>query len=474
MKKRTTLMALLFSLTICCFSEISSAKKLMAHYMPWYQSQPFRGYWGWHWTMGGAFNPPTTYASHYKSLFGLYDSSDPHVLASQSLLMKFAGIDGMIADWYGIEDFWDYGLIRDSTNAFIPYIKRAGLEFSICYEDATVGNMLNESHFTTRSQAIMHGVSVMQWLQTNYFTDSSYLKFDNRPVLLCFGPQFFTDSEWTTLFSTLDPKPEFFPLKFHTPFTMRIGEFDWPSPVGGTTPSSPTSSSSIISSLDTFYTRANNYHWAHYFAGAFPKFHDIYAEAGIHSSYGYIDDQYPAFGTTYSYTLDRGLQSSADVVQLITWNDYGEGTIIEPTEEDGYLYLEITQQKRKQYIDPDFQYNAEDLRLPVRLYNLRKENLSYPQTMALLDEAEDYLFADNLQDAEKIFNKLECNTLLSGDIDYDCRVNVDDLGLLSLAWLSNSTNEEWNHACDISQASDGVINFLDFAVLAENWLQIAP
>ena len=184
MKKGTTLIVLVVALAICCHSSyaIASTKKIMAHYMPWYQSQPYRGYWGWHWNMGSYFNPPATYASHYKSVFGLYDSSDPHVLASQALLMKFAGIDGMIADWYGIADFWDYGLIRDSTNAFVPYIKEAGLEFSICYEDATVNNMLINGYLVpnTRATGVAHGQQVMQWLQTNYFTDPSYLKIDSR------------------------------------------------------------------------------------------------------------------------------------------------------------------------------------------------------------------------------------------------------------------------------------------------------
>ncbi|MFA5292714.1 MAG: glycoside hydrolase family 99-like domain-containing protein [Phycisphaerae bacterium] len=473
MKKRTTLMVLVFAMTICCCNSfgIASTKKLMAHYMPWYQSLPVSGFWGWHWTMNH-YSPPTTYASHYHPLFGPYDSSDPHVLASQALLMKFAGIDGMIADWYGIADFWDYGLIRDATNAFVPYIKAAGLEFSICYEDATVGNMLNNGYFVpaTRAMAVAHGQQVMQWLQTNYFTDSSYLKIDDRPVLLCFGPQFFTDAEWTTLFSVLNPKPHFFPLKYHfISYPTRTGEFDWPSPQSGTTPSSPTSSTSIINNLNSFYSRAGTYHWEHYLAGAFPRFHDIYAEAGVGSSYGYIDDQYAAFGSTYSYTLERGLQSSADIVQLETWNDYGEGTIIEPTEEDGYIYLEITQQMRKQYIDADFSYTAADLRLPVRLYTSRKANLSNPTVMAQLATAENYLFADNLSGAEKILDQVECTTPFAGDLDGDCTVNIDDLRVLALAWLQNEPS------ADIAPTGgDGIVNFMDFAVLADNWLTSAP
>lgn len=409
------------------------------------------------------FSPPTTYASHYKSLFGLYDSSDPHVLSSQALLMKFAGIDGIIADWYGIECYYDYCLIKDSTNLFIPYIKRANLEFSICYEDRTVEIMLDEHHFPTRSAALAHGVSVMQWLQSNYFNDPCYTKIDSRPVLLNFGPEFFTSSEWNTLFNPLNPKPHFFPFR-NNYVAARTGGFDWPIPQWGT----------VTGHLDEFYNWAQN--WQHYIAAAFPRFRDIYEEAGLDYFYPDIDAQgsYGSYGTsTYSYTLERGLQSDADFVQLVTWNDYGEGTIIEPTEEDGYLFLKITQQKRKQYIEPDFPYTAEDLRLPVRLYVLRKANLNYPQIMEQLTLAEDYLYSDNLNAAEKIFNQLECDTLLSGDIDFDCRVNMDDLGSVATAWLSEPGSEEWNWACDIAQPTDNIINFLDFAVIAENWLDTA-
>jgi hypothetical protein len=459
MKKIAILIAFVSVMPIFVNESYAIDKKIMAHYMPWYQSQPFRGYWGWHWTMANQnhqFYPPATYASHYTPLFGLYDSSDPHVLASQALLMKFAGIDGMIADWYGIECFYDYCLIKDSTNLFIPYIKEAGLEFSICYEDATVGNIFGwPAH--PNAAAIAHGVSVMNWLQTNYFTDPSYLKIDNRPVLLNFGPQYFTSSEWTTLFAALSPKPHFFPLKYsaYVSYPPKTGEFDWPSPVGGTTPASPTSSTSIINSLNNFYNRAVTYSWEHFIAGAFPRFHDIYAEAEVRPSYGYIDDWYSAFGTTYSYTLERALQSDANIVQIVTWNDYGEGTIIEPTVEDGYLYLEITQELRKEYIDSNFPYVAADLRLPVRLYTLRKENLGNPAIMAQLATVEDYLFANNLSGAEKLLDQIE-------------------LAALALAWLSKPGDDNWNPNYDISQPPDNVINFLDFAVFAESWLVSTP
>jgi hypothetical protein len=448
MKKRATLMVLVFVFTICCHSSygIAGTKKIMAHYMPWYQAPPFHG-WGWHWTMTNPnhqFYPPATYASQYTPLFGLYDSSDPHVLASQALLMKFAGIDGMIADWYGIANYNDYSFIKNTTQQFIQYIKEAGLEFSICYEDRTIGIRFGwPAH--PNAEAIAAGVSDMQWLEDNYFTDPCYTKIDNRPVLLNFGPVYFIySSEWTTLFADLDPKPHFFTYR-NSYVAARTGGFDWPVPQNGT----------VTGHLDEFYYWAGG--WAHYIAGAFPRFKDIYQEAGLDYWYPDIDAQgsYGSYGTsTYSYTLERGLQSTADIVQLVTWNDYGEGTIIEPTEEDGYLYLEMTQELRKEYIDANFPYVAADLRLPVRLYTLRKENLGNPAIMAQLATVEDYLFANNLSGAKELLDQIECSAL----------------HVFTSAWLSVPGDGDWNPACDFSQPTDNIIDFQDFAVFAQNWL----
>jgi len=77
---------------------------VMAHYMPWYESKPVSGHWGWHWTMNH-FDPDRRepngrqpLASQFRPLIGAYDSSDPDVLEYQTLEMKLAGIDGVFID----------------------------------------------------------------------------------------------------------------------------------------------------------------------------------------------------------------------------------------------------------------------------------------------------------------------------------------------------------------------------------------
>ena len=120
--------------------------------MPWFEAKPASQTWGWHWTMGH-FDPERSdpdgrreIASHYYPLIGPYDSADPDVLEYHTLLMKVAGIDGVVADWYGSEDFNDYALIHRRTSALFDSLKRRGLRFAVCYEDRVLRAMAERAN----------------------------------------------------------------------------------------------------------------------------------------------------------------------------------------------------------------------------------------------------------------------------------------------------------------------------------------
>ena len=104
----------------------SAPKPVMVHYMPWFQSPYSLGGTNWaaHWTGNGLFvyhsnpffyfNPNVTnngeaqIDSWYYPQIGPYDSLDPAVLEYHVLLMKLGGIDGVIVDWYGQDNYYDY------------------------------------------------------------------------------------------------------------------------------------------------------------------------------------------------------------------------------------------------------------------------------------------------------------------------------------------------------------------------------
>src|ERR1700761_3789225 len=115
----------------------AAPKPLLVYYMPWYVAKPYSPSWGWHWTMNH-FDPDRInaagqreIASWYYPMIGPYDSSDPAVLEYHVALMKLAGIDGVIVDWYGIDDFRDYAVNNRATVALFNYARKAGLKFSL-------------------------------------------------------------------------------------------------------------------------------------------------------------------------------------------------------------------------------------------------------------------------------------------------------------------------------------------------------
>ena len=138
--------------------------------------------------------------------------------------------------------------------------------------------------------------------------------------------------------------------------------------------------------LDDFYPRLETYYrdrapsqrWV--MGVAYPGFDDFYAEGGAGASY--FDIPYEGTGTLRR-TLDlvRRHDADIDVLQLATWNDFGEGTMFEPTREFGFSFLTELQ---------DFlgvAYGERELREVLRLYELRKRHAGDAAHQRRLDEA---------------------------------------------------------------------------------------
>lgn len=364
------------------------SKPVMVHYMPWFQSPYSLGAnsWGYHWKMGSVINPNTVdgtgkrqIASWYYPLIGPYDSIDPAVLEYHVLLMKLSGIDGVIVDWYGQDNYYDYLINNQRTLALFNYTRKAGLAFSLCYEDSTIQSEINGGTMNGVSvnagNAIAHAQQTILYAETNFFTDPSFLRLNNAPVFLNFGPQYFhNSSDWTSIFSALNAtnQPAFFTEDGRLSPAGK-GAFDWP-PMSLSSGNPLTLSSNQLQNyLIGFEQKAGNQSWPGFVSSAFPRFHDYYAQAGAGSTYGYLDD---ANGATFTSTLLRAMTNNAAVIQVVTWNDFGEGTVVEPTQEFGYRDLGVIQDFRRQYLDSSFPYHTNDLAMALRFYNLRKEYLN--------------------------------------------------------------------------------------------------
>jgi hypothetical protein len=310
-----------------------------------------------------------------------------------------SGIDGVIVDWYGIEDFWDYGVLNQATGKLFEYVKQAGLQFAICYEDQTIKHMVDNKHLAM-ADVYTHGQDVMRYLQHTWFGDDAYLKTDGRPVLLTFGPQYYINAtDWEKLFSVLDVQLAFITLN-KSLSTVALSGYPWP-PMEASK-DGVLAQAALGDYLNKFYAKVSADSYV--VGGAFPQFHDIYKEAGVSAGYGRLDAQ---DGETFRFTLDLALSHTPDVIQLITWNDYGEGTIIEPTEEFGYRYLEMVQEARRTMAGGDFAFTAEDLRLPLRMFTLRRQYVDDTAINGRLDEAFVTLITGDVESAAAIIASIQ-------------------------------------------------------------------
>lgn len=325
----------------------SPAPLVLVHYMPWFVAKPFRSVWGWHWTMN-AFDPEKqsagkrAIASHYYPLIGPYDSGDPAVLEYHLHLMTLAGIDGVIVDWYGLSELFDYPVLHQNTQLLLKLAAKWGLKYAICYEDQAIPRLV-ETKKLAATERVAHARRELTWLQKNWLREPGYVLVEGKPLLLSFGADGLTDSEWSTILKGT-PSPITY-ISEHRTRSAAMGRFDWPIP------------KDYPASLDRFYCPQPTKEQL--VPVAFPRFHDCYAEGKAQPTLGRIPDNN---GKTWDSTLSRALQSNVELIQLATWNDWGEGTGIEPTVEFGYRDLEVLQKLRGK---------KGDLTEPLRKYKAR-------------------------------------------------------------------------------------------------------
>jgi hypothetical protein len=393
--------------------------KVYVHYMPWFTAPENPGSgptsfgngntgdfnkWGPHWSHVNsnvanpdAFTTVTDYTgaqvqtrnicSHFHPLIGPYDGQDPNVVEYHLLLMKLSGIDGVMIDWYGQggQGAADAAPLLVNSNALINKTASVGEKFGLVMEDAAWNGMGGAQ--SNGSYAV-----------NNYFNNAQYIKVGDMrnapgtgaPLVCVFGPQQFkSPGQWNTILS--GNTGGFLPLYGQS---AQIGgdaggEFVWPYPQAGQGGNPP-----------AWY--ANNASYYSNTAGsknvvlgsAYPGFNDFYGGGGADVD-GIIPYTYNGTSTINAMLqLCNANKSVLDGIQIATWNDFSEGTIVEPTVEQGYANLTAIQ------AFTGVSYTQADLQQVYRLFTLRKKYNGNATKQSQLDQAFNYFVALNIPQAK--------------------------------------------------------------------------
>ncbi len=171
-----------------CGSAPSAKQKpgLLAFYYPWYGTPYFSGQWR-HWNEAG-HNPDVINSLGFRDIGttdypypDVYDSNDTMRIAWQLDLARRAGIDGFIVSWWGINSFEDNALKKVLA---VDGETQAPLKIALYYE-------------IVPGQNIADTISDITYINSNYFGLKNYLKYQGKPVLFVYGRAIFP-SQWCT------------------------------------------------------------------------------------------------------------------------------------------------------------------------------------------------------------------------------------------------------------------------------------
>jgi hypothetical protein len=240
-----------------------------------------------------------------------YSSTDAGQVTRQITDMISRGINGVIIDWYGPGSSTDQATQLVMAEAE----KHPGFTFAIMVDQGAI--KWASCPGCTPQQAL---ISQLQYIEQKYFPSPAYMTPQGRPVVTNFDIDVVYAIDWNAVNASLGTKPAFlFQNNDGFSHTLSSGSYSWVM---------PTTSDYGISYLSSFYQTGMGHPSEQVGGAAYKGFNDTMAAWGSHR----IMKQ--QCGQTWLKTFSEinGLYNAGKqlpFVQLVTWNDYEEGTEIE-------------------------------------------------------------------------------------------------------------------------------------------------
>jgi len=284
---------------------------------------------------------------------GYYNSNDSRVADQQILLAKQHGINFFAVSWIGTGT-WHHGdfstIDQNLRNGLLEAPHLSDFKFCLFYETVLVkDNAANENQ--SFSDIFLNDIN---YAAQQYFSNPSYLKVDRSPILFIYNVPYLyvnsTEQEVHTLLDSARQEAATFGFNLYI-----IGDMN-----GGPLP--PNVNSSLLYSLNAttsyhFDDRAsNNDQVLNNATMYYPEWLSEMNSKGI----GFVPDVFPGFnntnntGATEPWTVlppnDTSLEQMTQIalnyssttpgfVMVTSWNEWMEGTQVEPSIERGDIFL---------------------------------------------------------------------------------------------------------------------------------------
>jgi hypothetical protein len=240
-----------------------------------------------------------------------YSSTDPAQVERQIADMISRGIDGVIIDWYGPNNAIDAAtkLVMQEAE------KHPGFTFAIMIDQGAI--QWNSCAGCNPQQAL---INQLQYVEQTYFPSPAYLTRQGQPVVTDFNIDLAYSVDWNAANAALSTHP-LFVFQNNSGFTHPLsgGSYSWVM---------PTTSDYGANYLASFYQVGTSFPSEQTLGTAYKGFNDTLASWGSNRIMG------QQCGQTWLQTFsdfNSGYNSGKELpaLQLVTWNDYEEGTEIE-------------------------------------------------------------------------------------------------------------------------------------------------
>ena len=299
-------------------------------------------------------------------LIGVYDSSDSFLIEYQFQLMVLAGIDGVIVDWDGRSINPERHLM---FLKILPFLNKYKLKLIVCFEE-WCGYYPKDTNLN-RAEEVSKALAELEWLNTNVIEKSYYATLDGSSPVYVFrkvADSMFNSLEWNYIKNNLSNKNiEFY---FNDCYTDELnncsdGYFFW---VGGFDKNNSNSLDFLKNELDCFRKKAYEKKRRNkVIMSVVPGFDDTPVWG-----WGETPRIAPRYnGKRYSLMWESIIRENDNTVQIVTFNDWNEGSQIEPSVENGFKYLNLT----RKYISifKNIEEKEYDFNLALTYYKERKE-----------------------------------------------------------------------------------------------------
>jgi hypothetical protein len=248
-----------------------------------------------------------------------YTSSDTGQVDKQIADARSRGISGFILDWYGQNN----SMPNATAFTLKSEAERNGaFQFAIMEDGGALGTCNSTPGCDVTGQLIID----LQYAYSNFEQSPAYITFNGRPAVFFFDPDRYGTLDWQRVATTMSA--------YGNPLLIFENS-------GGFTHAQSSGSISWViidttnandweqSYLDNFYQTALSYSSEHAFGATYKGFNDTLA------SWGSKRIMNQNCGQTWLSTFSEigkyygGSAPQLESLQLVTWNDYEEGTEIE-------------------------------------------------------------------------------------------------------------------------------------------------